>query len=306
MPALLRSLGRAIARALNGNVAIRAGKNARNAVIDRAFRCRGLAGGRRLAAELARRGGRQVTFTVAYNSPWVLDLLTLAWSRHQPELPLVVIDNSSNRSARSAHEELCRSRGILWLPLPWNPEWHPNRSHGIALNWTWFNVVRHADLEVVGFLDHDCIPVAGCDLGRRLEQCDAYGLRHLSATRPGAWNLWPGYCYLRPAAAARCAIDFKHRIEHGLDTGGGNWRGFYRRLDPSRVGAAACRQVRPDLGDGAEAAACPLIDEAFLHLEGASYRDAFRDDTLRRRIAEAVLERPFVCHPVPPPGTAGR
>lgn len=304
MPAPLRSLGRSLARSLNGTLAIRAGKNLRNTAVDRAFRWWGRAAGHRVAATLASRGHRHVVFTIAYDSPWVVDLLTQAWSRHQPDLPLVVIDNSSQRSARAAHEDLCRQRGFPWLPLPWNPEWHPNRSHGIALNWTWFNVVRHADLEVAGFLDHDCIPVAACDLRGRTRGLDAYGLRAGSVTHPDAWNIWPGYCFLRPAAARGHVVDFKHRIEYGLDTGGGNWRGFYRRLDPARVGAAACRWVRPDLGSGATPAACPLVDGAFLHLEGASYRGAFHDAVLRRRIAAAVLERPFACVPAAPPAAA--
>lgn len=299
-----RGLARSIGRTLNGTVAVRAAKNLRNAIVDHGFRRCGREAGRQLAAALADRGCRDTVFTIAFNSPWVIDLLTRAWARHQPDIPLVVVDNSSDRAARSSHAELCRRRGVPWLPLPWNPEWNPNRSHGIALNWVWFNVIRHADLEFTGFVDHDCIPIAACDLRRRMQGHDAHGLRHDSATLPGAWSLWPGYCFLRPGAAGGHLVDFKHRIEDGLDTGGGNWRGWYRHLDPGRVTAATCAWVRPDFGAGEPAAACPLLDGAFLHLEGASYRGTFRDPELRRQFAEALVERPFACVPAEPPVAA--
>lgn len=306
VPERLRRLAGSISRALNGNVAVRAAKNVRNAVVDHAFRRRQREDGRRLAAALAARGTRDAVFTIAFNSPWVVDLLTQAWARHQPDVSLVVIDNSTDRSARLAHEKICLERRIDWLPLPRNPEWNPNRSHGIALNWTWFNVIQRTELAFAGFVDHDCIPVAAFDLRRRMEGLDAYGYRMPSTKRAEAWNIWPGYCFLRPAAAARHRIDFKHRIEYGLDTGGGNWRDFYRRLDDRRTGAATCRTVHLDL-DG-ESAACLLLDDAFLHLGGASYVATFRDPDRRRRFGAALLERPFDGGPIRMHGapTAGR
>jgi len=299
MAGLMRSVG----RTLGGNVAVRAAKNLRNSVVDHSFRQCARGVGRRFAAELRALRIRHAAFAIAFDSPWVVDLLTRTWSRHQPDFPLVVIDNSADPEARLAHEDLCRLRSLPYLPLPWNPEWSPNRSHGIALNWVWFNVVCHADLDVAGFIDHDCIPVAAFDLRARMQDLDAYGLRGTSLTHPDAWNLWAGYCFLRPAAAARLAVDFKHRIEYGLDTGGGNWQGFYQWLAPDRVGAARCRWVRPVLGDDEHTAACMLLDEAFLHLEGASYRSSFRHPLLRRRLVEAIAERPLACQPTEPPGT---
>ena len=300
MSPTLRRIGRSISGGLDRNPVVRAAKNLRNAVVDHGFRRCAAAEGRRFAAELSARGVRHAGVAIAYNSPWVVDLLTQAWARHQPGLPLVVVDNSSKTTARADHAALCRSRDVPYLPLPRNPERHPNRSHGIALNWTWFNVVRHASLDFVGFVDHDCIPVAPCNLAARMRDRDVYGMYGESITYPGAWNLWAGYCFLRPAAAR--AVDFKHRIEYGLDTGGGNWRGFYRGLDPGRVGRAAFRWVRPDLGTGGTGAPCLLLDDAFLHLEGASYREAFGDAALRRELAEALLDRPLVCRSAEPPG----
>jgi len=288
----LRRITRTASRAIHGNPVVRSAKNLRNGLVDGAFRRAAAARGRRLADELVRSGVREAAFTIAFNTPWAIDLLTHQWSRHHPDLRLVVIDNSSDRSARAEHDDLCRQRRVPYLPLPRNPEWSPNRSHGIALNWVWFNVVRHAGLDVAGFIDHDCVPVASLDLRSRLNGLAAYGMRGASLTYPQAWNLWAGYCFFKPAAADGLTVDFKHRIELGLDTGGGNWAGFYRHLDPASVGEAGYRVVQVEVGDGRPPVPMLLLDEAFLHLDGASYREAFRDASMRRRLLETILAKP--------------
>lgn len=291
MLSTVQRIARAASRAFESSGVVRSAKNLRNGLVDRAFRRTAAAEGRRLADQLSHSGAREAAFTIAFNTPWAIDLLTRQWSTNQPEFRLVVIDNSNDRSARVAHEDLCRQRDVPYLPLPRNPEWSPNRSHGIALNWVWFNVVRHAGLDVAGFIDHDCIPVASLDLRSRLAGRAAYGVRGASLTHPQAWNLWAGYCFFRPAAAEGLAVDFKHRIELGLDTGGGNWDGFYRHLDPAAVGEAGHRIVQIELGDERPPVAMLLLDEAFLHLDGASYREVFRDASIRRRILESILSR---------------
>ncbi len=287
-----RSLAHTIGRTLNENSTVRAAKNLRNDVVDRYFRRCGRAAGRRLADDLAARGVRDAVFTIAFNCPWVVELLAAAWADHLSDVTLVVADNSTDPAARRSHADLCRRRGLPYVALPRNPEWSPNRSHGIAVNWVWFNVIRHCPLDVAGFIDHDCIPIVDFDLRARMRNRDAYGMRGASLTHAEAWNLWAGYCFLRPAAAAGRTVDFKHRIEYGLDTGGGNWRGFYRTLAPERVGAASYRRVSRQIAAATPAGGFLLLDEAFLHLEGVSYRTEFRDAATRGQLVRAVLEDP--------------
>lgn len=286
-----RDVAHAIGSTLPGDSTLRAAKNLRNALVDRCFRRRGRADGHRLAGELAARGVRDVVFTIAFNSPWVIDLLTLAWADHLADVMLVVVDNSSDPTSRRSHADLCRRRGLPYVGLPPNPEWSPNRSHGIALNWVWFNVVRNSPLDVVGFIDHDLIPIAAFDVRARMRDRDAYGMRGASLTHAEAWNLWAGYCFLRPAAAVGRTVDFKHRIEYGLDTGGGNWQGLYRGLAAERIGEAAYRRVNLPIPEAAPPGGFLLLDEAFLHFEGVSYRREFRDPATRGRLARAVLGR---------------
>ena len=158
--------------------------------------------------------------TVAFNTPWVIDILTAAWERYATGMTLVVADNSSDQAAREAIVQICRSRGVPYLPLPRNPEWSPNRSHGIAVNWTYYNLVRRIRPKIFGYIDHDCFPIAPIDIPARMAGKTVYGHKWASTKFPGAWNMWAGLCFFRYSAVEDIELDFKHRIEFGLDTGG--------------------------------------------------------------------------------------
>lgn len=299
MAGVAKRIGRAVSVACNGNPVVRAAKNLRNEAIDRAYRRRRSAAGAEFAAELERRGAHRLCISVAFNSPWVIDVLTAAWELHPVGMALAVVDNSSRPAARSEHERICAARGVPWLGLPPNPEWSPNRSHGIALNWIWHNVVRRLRPELIGFVDHDCFPIRPLDLPARMNGFTVYGLRGASKIHPEAWNLWAGYTFLRPAAleAAEAAfpsrIDFKHRIEYGLDTGGSNWMAVYRKLDPERIGSATEGILPVDLNAGRPPLRVHLIDDTFAHLGGASYEERFGDGDFRGRLLDAVWSGPL-------------
>ncbi len=78
-------------------------------------------------------------------------------------------------------------------------------------------------------------------------------------------------------------LDFKHRIELGLDTGGGNWLALYRYADPAAVGAAAEDTVREQVG-GMDAE-LQRFDGAFVHIAGASYREGLKEPGFREALA---------------------
>jgi len=289
----LKRFGRVISNSLNGNPAIRAVKNFRNELIDHSFRCRSSRRGKAFAGELSDREVRRVAVAVAFNSPWVVDLLTAAWQKYPVGLDLIVIDNSNDEGAREMHAEICRNRDVPYLGLPWNGEWSPNRSHGNSMNWVWYNIIRHLDLEIAGYIDHDCFPIQPFDLPSRMEGIDVYGLRSDSQICPGAWALWAGYCFFRTHLAGTGRIDFKHRIEFGLDTGGGNWPRLFSRLEPGAVGSATLSTREIDPGNGLPPVQFEFLDNTFLHLRGASYRHLFRDPLLREQLV-ASIRREFL------------
>jgi len=287
-------MARRIVAAFGPRKAVRALKNRRNAFVDRIFRSRKAADGQALAAHLAGKGVTFPCFTIAFNTPWVVDLLTAGWNRHCRGADLVVLDNSSNKAARQAIRRVCEERGIAYMALPRNPEWSPNRSHGIAMNWAYYNIARHLRPEAFGFVDHDCIPVAEYDFREALADRSVFG-RPRNA--PDRWSLWAGFCFFRYDLTEDRDIDFKHRVEWGLDTGGGNWEALYRTLDPSTVGF--CVVARKPAVAGVSEATDQIIDNSFVHVGGASYRPEKTDRSATRDL-RARLWRIWLpdCRPV--------
>jgi hypothetical protein len=283
----LRQVGKSVSDAVNRLELVRALKYARSHVIDHWYRRVDRSTGHACAEQIRASGCRRMAFTVAFNCPWVVDALVASWSRHVSGFELMVVDNSKDSAARVAHETICRQRGTRYLSLPPNREWNPNRSHALALNWVWWNIVRRSGLEVAGFVDHDLIPVGPIDLAQRTAHFDAYGLHYVSKLRPEFWGLWAGYTFLRPSAS-RGSVDFKPEHHVGLDTGGRNWKCFYRDLDASRVGAVTSGSEPLLLGPEGESVELQRLDGAFLHLGAASYCPRYAQEGFRRRLMDAI------------------
>lgn len=134
-------------------------KNIRNNVINYLYQ--GLAKDRaaRFSAEITMLKPKNVIITIAYNTPWCIDVLAKQWSYFCEDAILIVFDNSNNSKKANEIKQICRNRSILYCKLPQNPEWSPNLSHGIALNWAWNNVIKKCYLQNAGIIDHDCFPV---------------------------------------------------------------------------------------------------------------------------------------------------
>lgn len=278
---------------LNGNASIRLLKNQRNALVDSYFRRRDRSKGEALADLLRAESTQKVCFTIAFNAPWTLDLLTAAWGKYCKSFRLVVIDNSSSAKDRASNLRICEARSLAYLGLPSNPEWSPNRSHGISMNWTYHNVVRRLRPAEFGFIDHDCFPIVPFDFSERLAGRSVYGLRKFSGKRPGMWNLWAGFCFYRFADAAERPLNYTSRFELGLDTGGGNWNALYKGLGEDAVGAASMEIFDIDNFD------VQMIDDAFIHLGGASYRGRFKSGDLRKALSERIWKNHLDgCSPV--------
>ena len=118
-----------------------------------------------------------IVVTIAYNTPWTISLLVDCWRKYCVGTMLLVVDNSSKELASQEIRKICDEKGTLYLRLPHNREWHPSRSHGLALNWTWKNILsRLTNLTTIGFIDHDCYPIGAWN--PHSQPCKvAYGLK---------------------------------------------------------------------------------------------------------------------------------
>lgn len=99
-------------------------RHLRNELVDRAFSRLARHTGRTLAERLSEARVSRPCFTIAFNTPWVIELQCLSWAQHRMPMDLVVIDNSSRQDARDCHRAICESAQVPYLGLPFNLEWN--------------------------------------------------------------------------------------------------------------------------------------------------------------------------------------
>lgn len=245
-------------------------KYARNRVVSGGFVRLGAATRDRFLAEHAGLAGKTIAATIAFNMPWAVDLFLRTARRNLVDAAIVVLDNSSRKEARAEIAALCRANSIAYLSLPRNPEWSPNRSHGIALNWAYRNLVRPLEPPAFAFLDHDLFALEPVGLAALLAGQPVYGRKLRSRNVPGAWSLWAGFCVFDHAALKSRMLDFNYESPMKLDTGGYNWLRLYRNLDAAGMRFTEDRRIRfrePDTNATFDAA----MFDGFVHVGGASY-----------------------------------
>ncbi|MDG4909838.1 hypothetical protein P9228_25965 [Mesorhizobium sp. WSM4898] len=254
-------------------------KAARNRIFYKIFQYRGRVAGRSFAKELQDIGTTRVCFTIAFNTPWVIDALTKAWETYRPGMDLVVIDNSTKDDARAQIARICAIRKVPYFGLPNRREKHWSRSHGTAITWTFHNVVSHLRPELFGFIDHDCFPVFAFSIPDSLAGKAVYGLVvrptenfiYKSRKDDHQWNLWAGFCFYRFAAVDGLKLNFEPRMDIGLDTGGANWPILYSKLGEASIEVARREQEPIELSG--TLGLHELLDGAFLHIGGSAYAD---------------------------------
>lgn len=268
----------------------------RNEILYRQFMASSASRGKAFAKTLGEKPGRNYCFTIAFNTPWVIDTLTEAWRIFVPETNLVVVDNSSKREARIAIEAICRQRGVAYFPLPRNFERNPSRSHGISQTWTFHNIVKQLGPDIFGFIDHDCFPIGPVDVAKRVGRNIGYGFAlnakstylYARSKEDVSWYYWAGFCFYNFALVKDVNLDFRHRLDIGMDTGGGNWPVLYSKHPASEFERASAGSMRISLRE--KEAEYQLIDNAFFHVGGASYRLFAKNQDYRRALCDHIWD----------------
>lgn len=180
--------------------------------------------------------GRRVLVTIAYNDPEVIALQAQAMVTFVPQAFYIIADNSTNDEAARATAEVAARFRVPYVRLPDVRIAQASRSHGLALNWTWRNLIRPSEPEAFGFLDADLFPTRSDDPFAMLDRQPIYGMVRTAGKR---WFLWAGFCMFRFDAVRDLRLDFGQDWFNGLDTGGGIWRPLYSRLDPAQLAFAS-------------------------------------------------------------------
>jgi hypothetical protein len=185
-----------------------------------------------LAALVRQIRGRRVLATISFN-----DERTIAWQsalvrRFVKEAVYFIADNSTDDLVAAEIAKLALARGIPYVRLPRNPSGVPSRSHGLALNWVWENIIKPGAPQVFGFLDDDIYPTAPDDPFAALSEQRFYGVvRPSISSHEPRWFLWAGFCMFRYQDVKSLDLDFSQDWFCGLDTGGANWDRLYRHVE---------------------------------------------------------------------------
>lgn len=171
---------------------------------------------------------RRVLLSIAYDDVEAIDMQASAVARFVPGALYAIADNSSDDALACEVESVAVRHGAPYVRLPRSLSKEPSRSHGLALDWTWRNIIRPGRPEAFGFLDHDLFPTAPDDPFAKLAQQPVYGSLRRQGDR---WFLWAGFCFFRFDAVKDLRLNFGQDWFKGLDTGGGNWTVLYSRLD---------------------------------------------------------------------------
>jgi hypothetical protein len=232
--------------------------------------------------------GGNIGLIVAYEQPWALDWLLRTAARNLLDGTLFVFDNSRRPDKRNEIERVCLDRGVPYLALPPCPTRHPNRSHGMAMTWIYYNVVRPLRPRTFSFIDHDLIPMERTGLAAGLGDQPFYGVPNVTEW---GWSLWAGYSSFSFSAVHHLPLNFLNDFSRGLDTGGRNWSCLYRDFDRANLRFGGRRRIRvADPLDGSSRR-LEVVDGCWIHIGGASYNPGFRGKLdLYERIAKASDE----------------
>ncbi len=225
-----------------------------------------------------------IVISIAFNKPAIIALLIEKFKQNVPQATLVIADNSNDQEQRAQIKQLCQQQQINYIPLPLNKTTHPNRSHGMAMQWCYERIINRLQPDIFGFIDHDLLPLAPVDIAARLGTQAFYGAKWVSP-RASTWQLWAGYCFFRYRKVMDYPLNFLYDFSNGLDTGGRNYWALYRHFNVAQLTLAA-DQVLEKKKNGISDK-IHRIDQNWLHLGGAGHRSGFDDEfqTIHEKLA---------------------
>lgn len=238
---------------------------------------------------------RRVLVSIAFSDPQSIEWQTQLIRLYVGDIVHIVADNSSDDSKAAQIASVCAEQNIPYLRLPANP-WHaPSRSHGLALNWVWRNLIRPGAPKTFGFLDDDIYPTAASDPFAALATQDWFGVVRPEYVPPGKpepmgrpmrWFLWAGFSMFRFAGVRDKPLDFSQDWFQRLDTGGANWEVLYRHTPRSQV--AEQETLFVPFRDGLTMEDAPLQwCGTWLHEVGIMGRPEFTEE--KRRVVTEIL-----------------
>lgn len=197
----------------------------------------------------------------------------------------IIVDNSSDLSARQSILEICQTQGVGYAGVPHSNPYRENKSHAAAMHWGYCQLVRTSKAKVFGFLDHDIFPIRSYSILEKLKNGiygrvmhayskDSYQ-EQISQEIP-YWSLWAGFCFfeknlVKGSFPWRFNFFSKHFPDgYFLDTGGGLWNKLYSKIPyPGSLASYEVKQIS-DQGEGIQNQNIEMIDGSWIHFVSLS------------------------------------
>jgi hypothetical protein len=190
--------------------------------------------------------------TVAFNDERLIDKQTNLVKKYikDEHYTHIIADNSTDRDKRRLIKNICIRKNIAYVPIPE----HIHRlistrifggalSHGAALNWIYYKILKEREAQYVFFIDHDMMPMNDYRISEVMKGQDFYGVKR---DRINGWYVWPGFCGFRLSALSGVKPDFLPIMVKNtfLDTGGGNYPVLYKHYDLKSIRFAPAKTCR--------------------------------------------------------------
>lgn len=188
--------------------------------------------------------GKRVLVSIAFTDPQTIDWQAQLVKFYVPDVIYIVADNTRDDAQAAQIAAVAAKHAVPYLRLPKNPWNEPSRSHGLALNWVWRNLIRPGEPQVFGFLDDDMYPTATNDPFAALRTQDWFGVvrpegpptgRSVPGRGVNRWFLWAGFSMFKFEAVVGKPLDFSQDWFLRLDTGGANWSVLYQHVPRHQV-----------------------------------------------------------------------
>ena len=219
-----------------------------------------------------------IVISIAYNCVETITLLIDTAQKNINNSLLIIADNSSSSASREAIKELCKQHGVPYIGLPSNKTKHANRSHSLAIQWCYVNIIALIKPEIFTFLDHDLFPKKAYDFKKQIKDQPFYGT-FWNSNFSSAWQLWAGFCTFRYAVISKYKLNFLYDFANGLDTGGRNYSNLYQYFDKETLNFSSNDKVcfLPDTQQPENKITLQIIDDCWVHMGGAGHRAGYEE-----------------------------
>lgn len=216
----------------------------------------------------------------------------------------VVVDNSTDRTARLAIKEICQTHGVGYAGVPLTNPFQKSKSHAAAMHWAYYQLVRKSKARVVGFLDHDIFPLKPYSIldkirngiyGRVMYTYSPSGYLEEIIQESPYWVLWAGFCFFEKRLLKGpfpWSFNFFSKHFPGgyfLDTGGGLWNKVYSKMSYPGPLASYDNKRISDPREGVYNQIFEFIDSSWIHFVNLSNWNSKQDIKAKKEIFLEIL-----------------